>query len=150
MDCSTPLSLTIFQSCPSSCSLHRWWCAAISSSDAFFFFCPQSFPASVTFPISCLFASDGQNTRASASESVLPENIQGWSPLRLTGLISLLPKGLSGVFSSTTVWKHQFFSILPSLQSSFHNRTWPLGRLYSLEYTYLCWQGNVSVFQHTV
>ena len=63
-----------------------------------------------------------------ASASVLPVNIQGWFPLRLTGLIFLLSKGLSGVFSSTTAWMHQFFGILPSLLSSFHNCTWPPGR----------------------
>ena len=66
--------------------------------------CPQSFPASGTFPKSCLSASDNENTGAAGSASVLPVNIQSWSPLRLTGLISLLSKGLSGVFSSTTVW----------------------------------------------
>ena len=115
--------------CPSSCSLHQW-CPAISSSDAFFSFCPQSFPASGTFAKSCLFTSDDQNTGASALSSVLPVNIQGWSPLRLTGLISLMSKGLSGVFSSTTVPRHQFFSVLPSLWSSAHNRTWLLGRPY--------------------
>ena len=113
--------------CPSSCSLHPWYLPAVSSSDALFF-CPQSFPASETFPLSHLFASDDQNTEASASASVLPVNIQGWSPLRLTGLISLLFKGLSGFFSGTTVWRHQFFGILPSLWSSSHNRTWPMGR----------------------
>ena len=77
----------------------------ISSTDTLFSFCPQSFPASGTFPKSCLFASGDQNTEASASASasVFLVNIQGWSPLRLTGLISLLSKGLSGVFSSTTV-----------------------------------------------
>ena len=77
--------------CPSSCSLH-WWCLpAISSSDALFF-CPLSFPASGTFP--CLFASDDQNTGTLALASVLPVNIQGWSPLRLAGLIFLLSKRL--------------------------------------------------------
>ena len=69
---------------------------------------PQSFPASGTFPISHLFISDDQNTGASAS--VLPVNIQSWSPLRLTGLIFLLSKGLSGVFSRTTVGRHKFFA----------------------------------------
>ena len=113
--------------CPSSCSLHWWCCLAISSSNALFFFCPTSFPASGTFPVSHLFGSDDQNTGTSALASVLPVNIQGWSPFRLTGLISLLSKGLSGVFSSTTVRRHQFFGILPSLQSSSHNCTWPLG-----------------------
>ena len=91
-------------------------------------FCPQSFPASGTFPMSCLFISDDQNTGISASASVLPVNIQGWSPLSLTGLISLLSKGLSGVFSSTTVQRHQFFGVLPSSWSNSHNHTWPLGR----------------------
>ena len=98
--------------CPSSCSLHWWCCPATSSSKALYSFCPQSFPASGTFPMSRLFTSDDQNTGASASASVLPVNIQGWSPLRLTGLISLLSTGLSGVFSSTTVQKHQFFGFL--------------------------------------
>ena len=60
----------------------------------------------------------------------LPVNIQSWSPLRFTDLISLLSKGLSGVFSSTTVWRHQFFGVLPSLQSNFYNHTWPWGRLW--------------------
>ena len=89
--------------CQSSCSLHRWCCPAISSSDALFSFCPQSFPASGTFPMSQLFASDDQSAGASASASALPVNIQGSSPLRLPGFISLLSRGLSGVFCSTTV-----------------------------------------------
>ena len=98
---------------PSSCPLYQWGHPAISSSDALFSFCPQSFIKD--FPMSQLFASDDQNTGASASASVLPMSIQGWFPLRLTGLISLLSKGLSGVFSSTTVWRHQFFCVLYSL-----------------------------------
>ena len=114
--------------CPSSCPLHQWCHPAISSSDALFSFCLQSFPVSGIFPMSQLFSSDDQNARVSASKSVLPMSIQGWFPLRLTGLISLLSKGLSEVFSSTTVWRHQFFRVLPSLQSSSHNHTWPLGR----------------------
>ena len=95
--------------CPSSCPLHRWCHPAISSSDALFSFCPQYFPASGTFPMSQLLASSDQNTGASTSASVLPMSIQDWFPLRLIGLISLLSKGLSGVFSSTTVGRHQFF-----------------------------------------
>ena len=109
--------------CPSSCPLHQWCHPAISSSNTLFSFCPLSFPASGTFPISQLFTSDDQNTGASAL--VLPKSIQGWFPLRMTGLI-LLSKGLSGVFSSTTVWRHQFFGVLPSVQSSSHNCIWPL------------------------
>ena len=86
--------------CPSSCPLH-WWChSAISSSDALFF-CPQSFPALGTFPMSWLFTSGDQTTGPSASALVLPMSIEGWFPLRLTGLISLLSKGLSGIFSTT-------------------------------------------------
>ena len=112
--------------CQNSCSLHQWCHPAISSSDGLFSFCPQSFPASETFPMSHLFTSDDQNIEASAS--VLPVNIWGWSPLTLTGLISLLFKRLSGVFSSTTVGRHQFFGTLPSFWSSSHNCTWPLER----------------------
>ena len=80
------------------------------------------------FPMNCLCTSDDQTTGASASASVLPMNIQGWSPLRLTSLISLLSKGLLGVFSNTTVQRHQLFGILPSVRSSSHNHMWPLGR----------------------
>ena len=97
MDCSTPglPVLHYLLVCPNSCPLH-WWChPAISSSDALFSFCPQSFPVSGIFPVSWLFASDDQNTGASASASVLPMRIQGWSPLEWTGWISLLSKGLS-------------------------------------------------------
>ena len=101
--------------CPTSCTLHRWCHPAISSSDTLFSFCPQSFPASGTFPMSQLFASDDQNTRASLSASVFSISIQGGFLLRLTGLISFQPKGLSGVFCSTTDWRHQFFGTLPSL-----------------------------------
>ena len=116
--CQASLSLTISQ------SLHRWCHPAISSSDVLFSFCPQSFPASASFPMSQLFTSDDHDTRVSALASVLPMNIQGWFPLRLTCWISLLSKGFSGVFSSTVVWRHQFFGALPSLQSSSHNHTW--------------------------
>ena len=96
--------------CPSSCPLHQWCHPASSSCDALFSFCLQSFPASGTFPVSHLFATGDQNTGASASASVLPMSIQGWFPLRLTSLIPLLSKGLSGVFSSTTVWNWFFHS----------------------------------------
>ena len=114
--------------CPSSCPLPQWCHPAISSSDALFSSCPQSFPASGTFLTSWLFESGDQNTGASASASVFLMSMQDWFPLRLTGWISLLSKGLIGVFSSPTVWRHQFIGTLPSLQSSSHNCTWPLGR----------------------
>ena len=74
--------------------------------------CPQSFPALGSFPMSRLFTSCGQSIGTSVSTWVLLMNSQGWFPLELTGLISLLSKGFSRVFSSTTVWKHQFFSTL--------------------------------------
>ena len=80
--------------------------------------CPQSFPTSGSFPESLLFASGGQSIGASAS--VLPVNVQGWFPLGLIGLISLLYKGLSRVFSSTTIQKHQFFGCQTSLWSNAH------------------------------
>ena len=132
----------------SSCSL-RWWCrSTISSFEALFCFYPWSFSASGTFPMSHLFTSDDQNTGAMASASVLPVNIQSLSPLILIDLISLLSKVLSGLFSSTTVLMHQFFGILPSLLSSFHNHTHDLWEDHSLAYTVLCHQSNVSDFQH--
>ena len=118
--------------CPGLCSLHEWCHPDISSCDVLFSFCPQSFPALGTFQMCHLFTSDDQNTGASVSASVLPVDNQGCSPLRSTGLISLQSKGLSGVFSSTTVQRHQFFGVLPSLWSSSHNRTWPLGKTIAL------------------
>ena len=87
---------------------------------------PSTFPASGSFPVSRLFASGGQSIGVSASASVLPMNIQGWYPLGLTGLISLLSKGLSKVFSSTTVWKRQFFRAQAFLWSNSHIHTWLL------------------------
>ena len=98
--------------CPSLCPLSRWCSPTISSSAAFFSFClHQSFLESGFFPVSQLFISGGQSTRASTS--VLLMNTQDWSPLEWTGWISLLSKGLSRVFSSTTIQKHQFFSAQP-------------------------------------
>ena len=118
--------------CPSSHSLHQWCHPAISSSDTLFSICPQSFSVSGTFPVICLFSSDDQNSGESASASALPVKIQGWSHLRLTGLISLLSKGLWGIFYSTTVPRHRFFGVLPFLQSRSHNCTWPLGKKISI------------------
>ena len=105
------------------------------------------FPASGTFPMSQLFASGDQNTGASAQ--TLPTSIQSWFPLRLTDLTSLLSRVLSGVFSSTTVRKHQFFGALSSLWSSSHNCTIVHGHWdHSLDYKDLCQQNNVSAFPH--
>ena len=88
--------------------------------------CLHSFPASGSFLTGQVFISGGQSEGASASASVLPMNSQDWSPLGLTGLISLQCKGLSGIFSNTTIQKHQFFSTQPSLGSNFHIHTWQL------------------------
>ena len=101
--------------CSDSCPL-SWWChLTISSSVIPFSSCLQSFPASGSYPMSLFLASGRQSIGASASASVLSMNIQDWFPLGLTGLISLQSKGLSRVFSNTTVQKHQFFSTQLSL-----------------------------------
>ena len=103
------LSITNSRSSPNSCPLSRWCHPAISSSAVPFSSCLQSFPASGSFQTSQFFASDSQRIGVSASTSVLPMNIQDWFPLGCTGWISLQFKGLSRVFSNTTVQKHQFF-----------------------------------------
>ena len=108
--------------CSNSCPLSRWCHPIIPPSVIPFFSCSKSFPASGPFQMSQLFTSSGQSTGASAS--VLPMNIQGWFLLGLTGLISLLSKRLSRVFSNTTVWKHQLFGTQPSLWSNSHIATW--------------------------
>ena len=102
------------------------WChPAISSSVVPFSSCPQSLPASESFPVSQLFTWGGRSTGVSALASVLPKKSQGWSPSEWTGWISLQSKGLSRVFSTTTVQKQQFFGAQPSSQSSSHIHTWP-------------------------
>ena len=121
LPCPSPTLGVHSNSCPSS----WWWHPAISSS-VFPFSCPQSFPASGSFPVSQLLVSGGQSFGASASTSVLSMNIPGWIPLGLTGLITLQSKGPLRVFSSTTIWKHHFFGAQPSLWSSSHIHTWPL------------------------
>ena len=103
--CPSPTPRVYSKSCP----LSRWWHPTISSS-VFRFSHHQSFPASGSFPVSQFFTSGGQSIGASDSASVLPMNIQDWFPLGWTGWISLQSKGLSRVFSNTTVQKHQFFS----------------------------------------
>ena len=110
--------------CSNSCPLSRWCHPTVSSSVVPFFSCPQSFPPSGSFLMSQFFASGGQ--RIGVSASVLPMNIQCWFPLGWTGWISLQSKGLSRVFSSPTVQKHQFFSTQPSLWCNSHIRTWLL------------------------
>ena len=111
---------------PNPCPLSRWYHPTISSSVVPLSSCPQSFPESVSFQVSQLFSSGGQSIGVSALASVLPKNTQDWFPLEWTGWISLQSKGLSRVFSNTTVQKHQFFSAQLSSQSNFHIHTWPL------------------------
>ena len=111
---------------PNSCPLSRWCHPAISSSVVPFFSRLQSFPASGSFQRSQFFTSGGQRIGISASTSVLPMNTQDWFPLGWTGWISLQSKGLSKVFSNTTVQKHQFFGTQLSSESNSHIHTWPL------------------------
>ena len=120
--CPSPTPEVHSNSSPSS----RWCHPAISSSVIPFSSCPQSLPASGSFPRSQLFASGGQSTGVSALASFLPKNTQGWSPLEWTGWISLQSKGFLRVFSKTTVQKHQFFGTQLSSQSNSHIHTWPL------------------------
>ena len=120
LPCPSPTPRAYSNPCPSS-----WWChPTISSSVVPFSSCLPSFPASGSFPMSQFFASGGQSIEASAW--VLPINIQDSFPLELTGSISLQSKGLSRVFSNTTVQKHQFFGTQPSLWSNSHIHTWLL------------------------
>ena len=120
--CPSPTARVHSNSHPSS----RWCHPAISSSVVPFSSCPQSLPASESFPVSQLFAWGGQSSGVSALASFLAKNTQGWSPSEWTGWISLQSEGLSRVFSNTTVQKHQFFGTQPSSQSNSHIHTWPL------------------------
>ena len=120
--CPSPTPGVHQNSCPSS-----WWChPAVSSSVVPFSSCPQSLPASESFPMSQLFAWGGQSTGVSALASFFPKKFQGWSPSEWTGWISLQSKGLPRVFSNTTVQKHQLFS------------------------DGLSWQSNVSAFEYAI
>ena len=125
LPCASPTTSVYSNSCPLS-----WWChPTISSSvvplSSYF----RSFRASRSFPMSQFFTSGCQRTGVSASASVLPMNIQDWFPLGWTGWISLQSKGLSRVFSNTTVQKRQFFGSQLSLESNSHIHTWPLEKL---------------------
>ena len=134
---------------PRACSNSRpssWWChPTIASSAIPFSSCLQSFPASRSFPMSQFFTSGGQSIKASASASVLPMNFQSWFSLGFTGLILLQSKGLSRIFSNTTVQKHQFFCTHLYLESNSQIHTWLLEKSYS-DYMDLCWQSNISAF----
>ena len=139
LPCPSPFPGAYSNSCP----LSQWCHPTISSSVIPFSSCPQSFPASGSFLMSQFFESGSQTIGASASASIFPMNIQDWFPLGLTGLISLQPKGLSKVFSNTTVQKHQVFGAQPLFGptlTSIHDY-W---KNHSFEYTDLCGQSNVS------
>ena len=114
---------------PDSCPSSQWCHPVISSSVIPFSSCPQSLAASGSFPMSQLFTWGGQSTGVSTVASFLPKNIQDWSPSEWTGWISLQSKGLSRVFSITTVQKHQFFSAQLSSQSNCHIHTGLLEKL---------------------
>ena len=146
MSCSTPdcclsLSPRVWWN---SCSL-SWWCYPTISSAALFSVCLQSFPVSESFPVSWLFASSNQSVGVSASTSILSMSIQGWFPLELTGLISLLLRGLARVFSSTTVKSINSLALSllygPTL-ISVHD-CW---KNHSFNYVDLCWQSDVFAF----
>ena len=153
MDCSMPgspvhhqfpeFAQTCVQLITNSSS---WWChPTISSSVVTFSSYLQSFTASGSFPMSQLFTLGGQSIGASALASLFPMNIQGWFSLGLTGLISLLSKGLSRVFSSTTVREFKFFGVQPCYGptlTSIHDY-W---KNHGFDYTDLCWQSDVSAF----
>ena len=113
--------------CLNSCLLSQW-CQPTISSSVIPFYSLHCFPASGSFPASWLFASGSQSIGASTSAWVLPMNIQGWFTSGLTCFIPLWSKGHSRVFSSTTIWKHQFFSVQPSLWSNSHICTWLWGK----------------------
>ena len=118
--CPSPTPRVYSDSCP----LNQWCHPTISPSVVPFSSCLQSFPASGSFQMSQFFAWGGQSVEVSASASVLPMNTQDWFPLGWTGWISLQSKGLSRVFSNTTVQKHQFFGALLSLYSNSHIHRW--------------------------
>jgi len=128
--------------CSDLCPL-RWCHPTISSSVAPFFSCPQSYPASESFPMIWLLASGDQSI--GDSDSTSSNEYSGLTFLGFTGLISLMSKGLWTVFSSTTVQKHQFFGVHPSLLSDSHIQTrhW---KNYCFDYMDLCWQSDVSDF----
>ena len=129
MDCSTPglpVHHQLLEFAQTQCPLSQCCHPTISSSVIPFFSCLQSFPTLGAFPMRQFFPTGGQSIGVSASSSVLPVNIQVWFPLGWTGWVFFLSKGLSRVFSNTTVQKHQFFSTQPSLLSKSHIHTWLL------------------------
>ena len=131
MDCSTP-GFPVHHQLPELAQTHVHWVSdaiqPFHPLSSLFSSCPQSFPASGSFPMSQLFSSGGQSIGVSASALVLARNIQSWFPLGWTGWISLQSKGLSRVFFDTRVWKHKVFGTQPSAWSNSHICTWQLGK----------------------
>ena len=140
-----PCSSLSLGACSNSCPLSQWCHPTLSFSVVSFFSCPQSFPASGSFPTSWHFTSGGQSIGASASASAPTINIQDWFPLGMTTLISLLSKGLSSVFSRTTIRKRWFFRLSrfygPTL--TFVHDYW---KNHSFDQTHLCHQSDASAF----
>ena len=130
---------------PNPCPLYQWCHPTISSSVIPFSSCPQSFPESGSFPMSQLLPSGGKSIGVSASTSVLPKNTQNWSPLGWTGWISLQSKGLSRVFSNTTV-QNINTSVLSFLYSPTLTSKYDHWKNHNLDQMDLSWQSNVSVF----
>ena len=143
--CPLPTPGVHSDSCPSS----RWCHPAISSSVVPFSSCPQSLPASGSFPMSQLFAWGGQSIGVTVSASVLPMNTQDWSPLGWTGWTSLQSKGLSRVFSNTTVQKHQFFGTQLSSQSN-SDPYMTTGKTIALTRRTFVGKVNVSAFEYAI
>ena len=141
----TPCPLPTPRVYTNPCSLRQCCHPAISSSVIHFSSCPQSFPASGSFPVSWIFSSGGQSIGTSALASVLPMNIQGWVPLRLTGLISLQSNGPSRVFSNPTVQSINF-SALSFLHSLTLTSLYDRWKNYSFDYMDLCWQSDIFMF----
>ena len=146
MECNLPGFPVLYSLpvCSNLCPLSEWCYPTTSSSVALFSSCPQSFPASASFPFSWLFTSGGQSIGASASTSVLPMNIQGWLS-GLTSLSSLLSKGLSRVFSSTTIQKHQLLA-LSLLQGPTLISVHDYWKNHNFDYMGLCQKSDISDF----
>ena len=146
MDCSRlPCPSPPPGACSNSCPLSQRCHPIISSSVVPFSSCLQFFPASRSFPMNQFFASGGQNIGASASASVPPMNIQDWFPLGLTGWIFLQSKGLSRVFSNTTVERHQFLGVQSFSLSNSHIHTWPPEKPQLWLYRPCTWSFNLFV-----
>ena len=146
--CQASMSIINSRACSNSCPLSLWYHPTISSSVIPYSFCPQSFPALGSFPMNQFFSSGDQRIGVSASASVLPVNMQDWFPLEWTGCISLQSKGLSRVFSNTTVQKHQFWRVLSFLYGPGLTSIHDYWKNHSFDKMGICRQNNVSAFKY--